>query len=861
MTRFPHLTKANSWPGLGTVDPFDLQVTFDPYAWGPDVVIHLCRTRLDAGYENVGGWSSAAARDAWFDAASDQTFRLDSEFHVLPGTEVKLPIAFEVLSEYDHLFIDFPATPTEYGSTETRRYYYFISDVTYRSPSSTGCVVVIDEWSTHLFDVDFRFIDLDRGHAPMAAISTEAYLANPLANSEYLAIPDDTFGGGDRLRFSARHVINAGPHWLVISMTADPEQDPGEYGHREQWRVPTTSAYRVQGAISQAVFAIEPSDANLMINRINERAPQLMPTVQAVFLVPKRMVTTGTSFEFLGVSCREISPTQSVTGLITLNADMFGYPSRYRNIAKLYTSPYAWIELTDESGRLQTIAIEDTTGQLQVSTIASILAPFIGVDAYVTGIGTSSSATINWSNMNDHAFAAYGDWTSAIRRWNIPTYAIIQNSERSFEWTNYWQRTQANLANTTAYDLAIQNNNLNYSLRGAGLDRQAARLSQQQANDSAQLGLGQTADNDILNIMITKSNADLVIDKDLNNTLSALQQQEFALAASNASSSASYTNAENKIALGLAQDYADYVAMDGAFGVATASINTAGNLATNVASLNNVDTMLLGKTDDQAIQTMQQGLTDVVSVASSVNSMNYGNAAAQASIAQAQLQLWGAKQNAKNIQATYTMTMSNNATVSAMSNLVADVKTANAIQCETDKLARQQALDSASLSLQQSYQTAISNGDISLARAQAGSVKGMSDLSIQKRKQLQDESLANAHRAGRLGSPHIFAQPTGSSSNYTRPQVLIANVKTQTPAAIAAAGDNFLRKGYSFAGRQWTITTLTPMRHFSYWRGDIRFSTTRTNAASAETIKSIFRAGTYIWRNPSEIGSISIYDN
>lgn len=860
-SRFPHLKDANAWPGLRTVDPFALQVSFDPYLWGPDVVIHLCKTRLDAEYQNVGGWETAAARDAWFDSRAEREFRLESEFHVLPGSEIKLPIAFEVLNHYNQLFIDFPPTSTEDGSNTSTRYYFFISDVQYRSPSSTACIITVDEWSTHMFDIDMEYIDLDRGHAPMAAVSASSFLSDPMRNSSYLTVPDEVFGDGDRLRYSARHVINAGPHWLVIAMTADPEQDPGTYGHRENWRVPTSSAYRVEGAISQAVFAIEPSDANLMINRINERAPQLLPTVQAVFLIPKRMVTTGTAFSFLDVQCHEISPQQTVTDLITLNQDMFGYPSEYRDIAKLYTMPYAWIELTDETGRIQRIAVEETTGTLKVSVLASILAPFIGVDAYIAGIGSYGESQLTWDNMTSHSFNIYGDWTRSLHRWNIPTYAVVQNSERAFEWLNHWQRVQANEANTTAYNTGIETNNLNYSLRNAVLDRQTARLLQQQENDSRQLQLSQVADNDILAILITKSNADLYMDKDLNDTLSSLQQQEFALAVSNANASAVYTNAENQTALNLSHSYADYVAMDGALATATATVDTVGNIATNVTSMNNLDNIALGRTDEQVIGTIQQGITDTIGIMSTVNSMNYNNTSANAGVTMAQLNLWGAKQNAKNIQATYSMAMSNNRTVAQMSNLVADVKTANAIQCETDKLARQQTLDTASLTMQQSYQTAISNGDISLARAQAGSVKGMSDTSLSRRKQVQDESLANAHRAGRLGSPRVFAQPTGSMTNYTRPQVLMANIKTQDPGAIAAAGDHFLRYGYALSGRQWRVTSLNVMEHFTFWKGEPRFGADSINEVTRGILSAMFREGTFVWRNPDDIGSISIYDN
>lgn len=861
MQRFPHLQNANAWPGLDTVDPFDLQVTFDPFLWTPDVTIHLCRTKLDAEYRNVGGWSSPENRDTWFDRQSEATVRLDTEMHILPNTEIKLPFAFEVLNHYNQLYIDFPPTPTADGSTESVRYYFFITDVQYRSPSSTACKIMVDEWSTHLFDINLNYISLERGHAPMSEISADDYLSNPRDNCELLTTPDENFGGGERLRYTASTIINAGPHWLVFSMTADPEQDPGTYGHRENWRVPTSSAYRVQGAISTPVFAIEPADANFMINRLNERAPQLMPTIQAVFLIPKRYVTTGTSFSFLGVSCHEIEPVQQVSNFITLTPSLFAYPERYRDIAKLYTMPYAWLELTDETGRTQTIAVEDTTGRLRVSVIASILAPFIGVDAYVAGIGNSLESTITWENMTSHAFAAYGDWTRSLRHWNIPTYAILQNSERAFEWSNHWQREQARTTNQQAYDLSIAVNNLNYSLRGAGLDRQAARLAQKQANDRSQLSLSLGADASAVTLGNARIEAEVEDDKELSDNLLDLNTAALALAASQAGADAIMAEGHASIGLSLAQSYQDHVHNQGTYEMVDSVIGAGENMLNT--GLNAGQSMMEGGGLGIAVgsaELVTGTLSSLNSVMSTMDQVAYNETAAQSSTAQAQLQLNGARLSYAQTRATYTMQMSNNQ--AAHGAVVQNMRQKKWIakQYAIDANGIKSNLQQNSLSTQQSYETAISNGDIALARAQAGSTKGMSDRSALQRKGIQDEALANAHRAGRLGSPKVFAQPTGSSSNYTRPQVLLCNVKTQDAGAIAAAGDTFLRYGYRFGGRQWTVRTLTPMGHFTYWQGEAHIGSS-TNEVTKSIIRQVFAEGVFVWRNPSDIGNVSIYDN
>lgn len=859
--RFPHLTKANNWPGLGTVDPFDLQVTFDPYLWGPDVIIHLAATPLDPSYRHIGGWESAEARDRWFDERSDISMQLDSEMHILPGREIKLPYAFEVLNRYNCIYVDYPPTPTVGGSTSPHRYYFFLTDVEYRSPSSTACVIILDEWTSHMFDVDMSYIELDRGHAPMAAVTVEDYLSNPLENSQFLTVSDEDYGRGSRLKYTAKHIVNQGPHWLVFCMTADPEQDPGEYGHREQWRVPTSSAYRVEGAISMPVFAVEPSDANLMINRINERAPQLLPSVQAVFLIPKRMVTTGTAFQFCGVSCVEVEPVQTVTDLISLTPNMFGYPQPYRDIAKLYTQPYAWLELTDETGRTQTIAVEDTTGRLRVSTIASILAPFLGVDSYVTGIGSSAEDTLTWDNMTSHQFKAYGNWTESLRHWNIPTYAIVQNSERFFEWTNHWQRVQSKAQIDAGYDIGIQTNNLNYALRGASLDRQSARLAEQQAGDSAQLALSNQAQSDTKDTNMLKVVADATEDISLSGAIAALQNEGYALAANSAAALSAATTEQAKIAHGLAEDYKDFVEVSGSLDTYQSVFNFGANIVTGWTTANNADTIFLGKEDDVIASTVIGGVNDAFTIKQTSLQAGYNNIAAEAGLKTAQAQVNAANIAAGNVQSQYMFAMTQNGSMVSATNQALVHKLANANDHADSILAIQTQLASDSLSTQQSTAQTMLSGDIAVARYQSAASKAMSDLSMTTKRDLGDESLANCHRAGRLGTPKVMAQPTGSVANYTRPQVIMARVMTEDPGAIAAAGDQFLRYGYRMGGRQWSLSNLTPMSIYTYWEGRVRIGGSAVNSITRETISQIFAQGTTIWRDPSVIGSTSIYDN
>lgn len=861
-SRFPHLKDANAWPGLRTVDPFALQVSFDPYLWGPDVVIHLCKTRLDAEYQNVGGWETAAARDAWFDSRAEREFRLESEFHVLPGSEIKLPIAFEVLNHYNQLFIDFPPTSTEDGSNTSTRYYFFISDVQYRSPSSTACIITVDEWSTHMFDIDMEYIDLDRGHAPMAEVSSEEYLANPLSHADLLTAPDVDFGHSSTLSWTAETILNRGPHWLVLSMTSDPFQSTGTIGDPNNWRTPSTHNLVNQGALSQSIFAIDPADAVTFLDAMDAQAPQLISTLQAVFLIPRRYLTINGSFQIFGITCRTIEQRQVLENVIELSEQMFGYDSKYENIAKLYTSPYAWLEMTDETGRVQRILVEETTGRIKLAVVASILYPLIGIDAQVTGVGNSGTRSLTWDNLTSHTFESYGDWTRGLRQWNVPTFIVTQNAEKTYDWSQYWQRNQATETNTRGYQLALDTNATNLSMRGAALDRQAARLVQQQNHDSAQRTLSQNTAYDVLDENREKISDDWQAEDVIAQVMKNQQIQQLALSMNQVRATNDIMMTKASMSQAVAAEYRDYVQVSGRIGLAQSQTGAISNLAQST-----LGTAAAGMSGD-GLGIAQQGInlasgvvSDVLDVQQTYQDVSYNNYSATMGANLAMLDLEGARISAHNVEASIVL------------NTIQDQQAYTDIRRESlAKLVRadehavtlynlEQGLENSSLALRQQYQTAISNDDIALIRSQAATSKALSDRAATQAKDLQDLSLANARRAARLAPPKLFTAPSGRVDNYTRPQAFIVNVKTEDPGAIAAAGDYFLRYGYALSGRQWRVTSLNVMGHFTFWKGEPRFGADSINEVTRGILSAMFREGTFVWRNPDDIGSISIYDN
>ena len=89
------------------------------------------------------------------------------------------------------------------------------------------------------------------------------------------------------------------------------------------------------------------------------------------------------------------------------------------------------------------------------------------------------------------------------------------------------------------------------------------------------------------------------------------------------------------------------------------------------------------------------------------------------------------------------------------------------------------------------------------------------------------------------------------------------NVRTQTKSAISQVGDAFLRYGYALH-RTWDMSNgFHYGKHFTFWKAeDIWINEGEGLSGNAvNIIGDIFLKGVTVWRNPNEIGKVSIYDN
>lgn len=145
--------------------------------------------------------------------------------------------------------------------------------------------------------------------------------------------------------------------------------------------------------------------------------------------------------------------------------------------------------------------------------------------------------------------------------------------------------------------------------------------------------------------------------------------------------------------------------------------------------------------------------------------------------------------------------------------------------------------------------------------AMAANAVGAANASAAALRSLEYGGIANARRQGRLGAPAVYGSASPGTA-ATRPMMLSANVVTQPRGCIAAAGDAFLRYGYAL-GQQVDASKINLMKHFTFWKASDVWCVGANGVPedAQEMVKSIFINGTTVWRDPDEIGRVSIYDN
>ena len=472
---FPHLTNATAYPGINNVDPYkQYPNTFDYNRWDTSTHINLCSVPFNS--KNVADWT-INDRDNYFDNLPHYTVKLESAINIPHDYHIKLPVPYMTAQRYNYVWVTYDTLPTasdplDYTDTANQitRYGYYITSMIQHAASTTELVLTPDYWTTYSPYIDITYMHLQRGHAPMAASPLEEYLADPLTHSALLRTPDISFGDAagivrhheyhpwlgasnvlalassmspqDIDRLVPGQAYPSGPSAPTYSDTADRygyqyqvdgyEWDLGDYNFSNT-NIDTTPANPTTG--SYYVYIVDAKDAANFLNIVTTKYPHFIATIKAVWYMPADLIDINKVHQIDNINIYEAEPVHDLPDIaIDLSKDMFAYDEKYANITKLYTYPYAVLNISDNSGTSVDIRIEDTT-DLTLHRRASTVYPYLKAQAFLTGAGGGGATTYEWTRLDGTSVTstAYGaDWQHYLLDYDIPTYAITMSGASQY---------------------------------------------------------------------------------------------------------------------------------------------------------------------------------------------------------------------------------------------------------------------------------------------------------------------------------------------------------------------------------------------------------------------------------------------
>ena len=472
MPNFNYLKNNESdFPHIDNIDVYKFDNDFDYGRFDyTQMELQICSVPWDMGEAHVGNrtisgignvvyFGSKQKRDAWFAAIPDsECYRFETKFKELHRDNIiDVPIPYDMCAKHNYLVVRYAKmanenSPVQFeGEGGLREWFWFIREVEFVAPNTTRLHLLDDAFQTWIYDVNITGMILERGHAPMFEISTDEYLDNPIDNNTLLLTEDVNFGNANNVKHIDAVALNAGTMYACIATTANPT---GTWGSKtgNDWVVPTSASYTNQGVPSVYVFALAVSNLQTFLTNITNDYPQFKQTIQGIFFASKDLITLAGSFTFASVTCYGVNATRKTFDFTKLSKSQFGYDSDYENIAKLYTSPYAHIEITDENGNVDIVKVEDTSGNIDVSAMLSIAYPYINIEAHLIGIGGNASKTVSFRNIYDNSLTVSGQWYETLRSWKVPSFAVVLDPAKEYDYSTHFDRAQRVVDYTTQYN-------------------------------------------------------------------------------------------------------------------------------------------------------------------------------------------------------------------------------------------------------------------------------------------------------------------------------------------------------------------------------------------------------------------------
>ena len=907
---FPHL-KDTQFPLIDNVNVYKYQNNFDYARWNGKVSFKLLNVLWNSNYADVPFFDSNVKRDKWFDEQEGYVGVLESLFNSTPDNTIRIPIPYNDAYKYNYIVVDLPIQTSEFNplnyeeeSIRVKRWFYFIEDMTQLSPSTTEMIISVDYWTTFIHSVEIPYLMLERGHAPMIRTTVDNYLANPLANNEYLLADDFNYGTDTVIADSVYKPIGNGTKYVLFCAPFEPT-DLALFGgsaysgnstaptysnastrdgyqlnvNNYEWKYGgmdySTAGNPVKNQFQTGIlngcecYAVEGTQAKSFFNYLATHCVQMIHDIQAMFILDESLFTHNVSYSFNGYTIYVVN-RKITTEAINLTKAQFGFDSKYAEITKLYTSPYSSLEITDDEGNIFSAKIENC-GSISMQTEVSTIYPFLNYNVLFTGINGSGSSTYTWKVVQGDSITKNiweSDFSKYMMNWSIPTYSIYVNAEQELAVLDNINMQAERACAIMDYQNAMRLGNTNYEnildISGATNTNNAATALTNKNNAlDIEAGLVQnTTDTNNTNTLITETylngNGRLIPPVSYDNGfLSASAWVNWAKIADDADVDWMYlhdafnANAEYFVSTSVNNACGSVVA--GGINTAGGIIgsNTAGGAGASFSSVGNgVVSGIVTAMNVPLTITKDQTLTDLQQHVIDDKLTNVNNNMTDALIIQTNY-----NKNVKDANNDLREAITNRFSATAHGSVSEGINVNNAKRTYDTQIANSNRM----------FDTTLSSG-VPIGKENSNGMYTRNALNENEKamlvqKQLEAES---RYKNAALKPPVTYGKYGGDfAPDALQRRGVRINIRTQSKSAIAQAGDAFLRFGYALH-RVWDMSQgFNYCNYFTFWKAEDVWINDGSGVANAATdaIGKILLKGVTVWKDPSKIGTVGIYSN
>lgn len=892
---YPHINDTK-FPNLNTVDVYQFENDFEYARYTGKVAVKLCNVLWNSNYADVVKFEDDTARDIWFDNLSGVVKTLESGFVFAPELSLRIPIPYMDAYRYNYLVVKVPIitsanNPVDYENENERieTWYFFIDSMTRYATNTTELYLTLDVWTQFINTVDIPYLMLERGHAPMTQTSVENYLANPIANNEYLLAPDFNFGADSIIQTSnyvpigngEKYVLFCAPFdndhfnefggvaWSGNSTPASYSDTSERWGHQlnvsnYEWKFDSADYSSAGMYIENSnqtglfagceCFAILAQDAKAFFNDCARNCVQFIHGIQAMFILDGDLFTRSEPTQFRGFTIY-IADRKQITTNFTLNKQQFGFDSNYDDIAKLYTFPYSELEITDDNGHSFTAKVENT-GNIKMIQEVALVYPFLNYNVLFAGINGDGSMQYQWQVVQGETRTRdiwASDFSKFMMNWDIPVYGLFVSSENEYAANNFAgveakrQRAIMDYKNAMRYGNTTRENvadSMQTNTNNVAANGQTNKLNTQRttAKNVANVAKDVVMNDDIgarenLRDTRLKNISNTLIDTTTQTSIDRLLNDAAVdLLVINAGV---VTNAQNVALTAVGGTVGSIVSG----GISGGGMGAASGAVSGI--MNGVSAAIGWGIDAQYAQVQQAALQN--KVLRLAGDKRYGTGGIDEI------------RDANKLSNT-NHTNENNDARYGQDDSIIEYRNVNMTQkIAADKV----AADANAEDLRVTNNANATRTQTTETNNATYNRNALEQAEKAKMAQAQLEAESD-YKNARLHAPAMYAKYGGDYAPdvYQRRGVRF-NVRTQPKSAIKQAGDAFLRFGYALH-RVWDMTNgFIYGRHFTFWKAeDIWINEGNGLAGNAvNQIGDIFLKGVTVWSNPNEVGKVSIYDN